>query len=67
MESTGFHNNPHMCFRNDGTGMVELHRLYAKRESDDVSVEKYIIDIVSRVHDVLTSGKYAADDIMIFD
>lgn len=64
-EATGFHNNPHACFRSDGAGVVELHRLVARRESDDVSLATYIRDIVCKIQDVLKGGKYLPHDIMI--
>lgn len=64
-ESTGFHNNSHACFRKDGAGLVEMHRLVAKRESDTVSITTYINNIASKVQDILSAGKYAARDIMI--
>ena len=64
-EQTKFHNNSHVCFRRDSAGLVEMHRLVAKRESDDVSVTTYIRDIVSKVKDILKAGKYKPSDIMI--
>ena len=64
-ESTGFHNNRHTCFRRDGMGVVEMHRLVSKRESDDVSVNSYIDDVVLKIQDVLKGGKYSCNDIMI--
>ena len=60
-----FHNNSHACFRRGRAGLVEIHRLVAKRESDDVSVATYIQDIVSKIQDVLKNSKYKACDIMV--
>ena len=65
VELTGFHNNSHVCFRRDGVGVVEVHRLVAKRESDDVSVATYIRDIVAKIQDVLNGKKYTPNDIMV--
>lgn len=64
-ELTGFHNNPHKCFRDDGAGLVELHRIVAKREADDISVASYIGNIVSKIQDILKGGKYKSKDIMV--
>ena len=66
MLETGFHNNSHKCCRQeDGCGVVEIHKLVAKRDNDDVSLATYIDDIVARVEAVLSGGKYSAHDIMI--
>ena len=63
---TNFHNNSHKCFRtDDGRGLVEIHKLVAKRENDDVSVATYINDIVTKIKDVLNRGKYKPKDIMV--
>ncbi len=65
VNTTGFHNNPHVCFRRGDTGVVELHNVVAKRENDDVSVGTYIRDIVSKIQNILDDGKYTAKDIMV--
>ena len=63
---TGFHNNSHKCFRSDdGQGLVEIHKLVAAQASDNVSLATYIDDIVTKVQEVLSSGKYKPCDIMI--
>ena len=63
---TGFHNNSHKCFRtDDGQGLVEIHKLVAAQASDNVSLATYIDDIVTKVQEVLSSGKYKPCDIMI--
>ena len=64
-ETTGFHNNSHACFRHDSAGVVEMHRLIAHGESDDVSITTYINDIVAKIQDVLRGGKYKPNDIMV--
>ncbi|MBP5708026.1 MAG: UvrD-helicase domain-containing protein [Alphaproteobacteria bacterium] len=65
-EVTKFHNNPHKCLRtDDGRGLVEMHKLVAKRENDDVSVATYINDIVTKIKDELSRGKYKPKDIMV--
>ena len=30
---TGFHNNPHKCFRTNADGLVEIHKLISKQDS----------------------------------
>ena len=64
-ELTGFHNNPHKCFRDNGNGLVEIHRLVAKRDADDVSVGSYVGGVVSKIQEVLKTGKYKSKDIMV--
>lgn len=62
---TRFHNNSHKCYRHESNGLVEMHRLIARGESDDVSVATYINDIVLKIQDILNDGKYEPKDIMI--
>ena len=61
---TGFSNNPHKCFRRDGGGLVELHKIVSKKTDDTDSV-KYISAIADKIKELLTDGKFLPHDIMI--
>ncbi|MBO4626082.1 MAG: UvrD-helicase domain-containing protein [Alphaproteobacteria bacterium] len=65
IQATHFHNNPHVCFRRESAGVVEMHRLVARGDCDNVSTLTYINDIVSKIQDVLKDGKRAPKDIMV--
>ena len=60
-----FINQDHKCFRTQGgAGLVELHRLVARQESER-DIPDYIKMIVTQIKTVLDSGKYAPRDIMV--
>ena len=61
---SNFSNNPHKCFRINDAGLVELHKLVSKKESD-TSKEGYIKQIAQRIKSIIDSGKYSARDIMV--
>lgn len=61
---SNFNNNPHKCFRINDTGLVELHRLVSKKESDTDRTE-YLKQIAYKIKSVIDSGKYSAGDIMV--
>lgn len=61
---SNFKNNPHKCFRINDTGLVELHKLVSKKESDTDKSE-YIKQIANKIKSVIDTGKYAAGDIMV--
>ena len=64
IEMTGFANNNHKCFRNDGTGLVELHKLTSKA-TDEIDLNTYIRNIADRIKALIDSGEYAPKDIMV--
>lgn len=64
IDLSDFANNPHKCFRTNAPGVVELHKLTAKQESD-TDVRQYIKNIANKIHSIILSGKYAARDIMV--
>ena len=60
-----FINQDHKCFRTQGgTGLVELHCLVARQESER-DIPNYIKMVVAQIKSVLDSGKYAPRDIMV--
>ena len=62
---SGFINQNHKCCRpDDNTGLVELHRLIANKESDQDTFG-YVKVIADKIKNVLDSGKYAPKDIMV--
>ena len=61
---SNFSNNPHKCFRINDAGLVELHKLVSKKESDTPK-EGYIKQIAQRIKSIIDSGKYSARDIMV--
>lgn len=64
VEMTGFANNNHKCFRGDGTGLVELHKLIS-RATDEIDLNAYIRGIADRIKALIDSGVYAPKDIMV--
>ena len=63
-EITGFHNNAHKCFRDDGVGVVEINKLISRR-SDDVDTGTYVSLVADKIKSIIDSGKYNARDIMV--
>lgn len=61
---SNFKNNPHKCFRINDMGLVELHKLVSKKESDTCKNE-YIKQIANKIKSVIDAGKYAAGDVMV--
>lgn len=61
---TGFHNNPHKCFRTNADGLVEIHKLISKQDSD-TTVQQYTKQIAEKIKNIIDDGKYAAKDIMV--
>ncbi len=61
---TGFSNNAHKCFRHDNGGLVELHKLISKK-TDDIDSVKYISVIADKIQELLDSGDFRPNDIMI--
>ena len=62
---TGFHNNPHVCFRKkDGAGLVEIHKLVSRSE-DEADTNKYVSAIADKIKSIVDSGKYKPSDIMV--
>ena len=63
---TGFLNNPHKCFRVGEHGLVEIHKLVTPGDLETRHVRQtYINTIATKISELLTSGKYKPDDIMI--
>ena len=62
---SGFINQSHICHRhNEGMGLVELHRLVAKKESGKTTID-YVRNVAKKIQEVLDSGKYKPQDIMV--
>ena len=64
IDISGFANNPHKCFRQNDYGLVEIHKLVAKKETDS-DLSEYIEQIALKIKSVIDSGKYSARDIMV--
>lgn len=64
IQISGFNNNPHKCFRSNVCGALEIHRLVSKQDSG-TSIKQYVTDIACRIKQIIDSGRYAADDIMV--
>lgn len=63
-ETTGFHNNAHKCFRDDGDGVVEINGLISRR-TDEISTNEYVSMIADKIKSIIDAGKYRARDIMV--
>lgn len=61
---TGFSNNAHKCFRSDAPGLVELHPVVSKKETD-AGVPEYISMIADKIERMIVANECRADDIMI--
>lgn len=64
---SAFVNQPHICFRathDKNPGLVELHRLVARGETNDTTVD-YVKKIAQKIQSVLAAGKYMPGDIMV--
>lgn len=61
---SGFVNNNHKCFRQDATGLVEIHKLHSQHEQD-VTRHDFICEIADKIKELIDAGKYTASDIMI--
>lgn len=64
IELSGFANNKHKCFRESDVGAVEIHALTAKQETNK-SLQDYLSDIANKISQLITDGKYKANDIMV--
>lgn len=64
IELSDFANNPHKCFRADAHGVVELHKLTAKQETD-TDVRQYIKNIAYKIQSIIADGRYKASEIMV--
>lgn len=64
VELTSFSNNAHKCFRRDAIGVVELHPVVSKKETN-AGVSEYISMIADRIQQMISSGECRASDIMI--
>ena len=62
--TSDFVNNSHKCFRTDKTGLVELHRLVSKMETD-TTVSQYTEQIADKIKSLIDSGACVARDIMV--
>ncbi len=61
---TGFTNNPHKCFRQNARGTVEIHKLISKADSG-ATIRDYARKIAGCAQELITSGRFAARDIMV--
>ncbi len=60
-----FVNQSHKCFRNDKElGLVELYKLDAKQITEH-DTKYYVKNIAQKIQQVLNSGKYTPQDIMV--
>lgn len=61
---TGFVNNSHKAFRQDKGGLVEIHKLMAKKESEETTLD-YIIKIADKIKSLIDDKQYLPRDIMV--
>lgn len=64
IELTGFANNAHKCFRSDASGLVELHPIVSKKESD-AGTPEYISMIADKIEQLISRGECRPSDIMV--
>ena len=62
--TTGFHNNPHVCFRDDGNGVVEINKLISRR-TDEIDIYAYVGVVADKIKSIIDAGKYKSNDIMV--
>ena len=61
---SGFVNNPHKCFRQDATGLVELHKL-ASKKGDETTVDEYVNHIAVHIKSLIDNKVFEPSQIMI--
>lgn len=62
--ATGFLNNPHKCFRQNVTGLVELRKLVSKKQ-DETTVDEYIKGVATDIKSLIDAGKFKPSEIMV--
>lgn len=65
VETTGFHNNNHKCFRINDTGFVELHNVFQSNETGIKKTKQYVQIIANKIKSIIQTEKYSPNDIMI--
>lgn len=65
INSTGFHNNKHKCFRINEPGFVELHNLSKFDATGSEKTKLYVRTIADKIESVIKNGQYSANDIMV--
>ncbi len=65
VETTGFHNNDHKCFRIDEPGIVELHNLLKYDSAGFDKTKQYVQTIAKKINDLIANEKYSPKDIMV--
>ena len=63
-QQTGFLNNSHKAFRQNTGGLVEIHKLEAKKESD-ITLTDYIVEVVEKIKSLIDNKEFSAKDIMV--
>ena len=65
IESTGFHNNNHKCFRMGEPGFVEIHDLSKYDVTGIDKTKQYVRTISEKINDLIQNEKYSPKDIMV--
>ena len=65
VESTGFHNNDHKCFRLGEPGFVELHNVSKYEATGMDKTKQYVHAIADKIKELVSQEKYAPKDIMV--
>ncbi|MFQ6739223.1 MAG: UvrD-helicase domain-containing protein, partial [Alphaproteobacteria bacterium] len=61
---SGFINNKHMVSRRESAGVVEVNKLVSKQGTNE-TVREYISSIANRIKQMIDSGGYTANEIMV--
>lgn len=61
---SGFINNKHIVSRRESAGVVEVNKLVSKQETNE-TVREYISSIANRIKQMIDSGVYSANEIMV--
>lgn len=64
IELTHFSNNAHKCFRSEAPGMVEIHPVISKKETE-AGIPEYIAMIADKIEQLISNNSCHAGDIMV--
>ena len=66
-ETTGFHNNSHVCYRDpkeQGKGLAEIHGVISRSDTE-MDTNAYVSIIADKIKSIIDAGKYKPKDIMV--
>jgi len=65
IRNTGFHNNPHKCFRIGERGAVEMHTLSKYDATGSDKTKQYVQTIANKIESIIKNENCSPNDIMV--